>query len=355
MRKLNVAPRGRGFTLVELLVVIAIIGILVALLLPAIQAAREAARRGSCANNLKQFGVASQNYETTNKEVVPARPGPDATTSTEVLLVGKPAGPRAIGGKGYERTGVSGFVLLLPFLEEQALFDQFDITRGDGIWLSEASGVPNWHTPQKDSGIATRPKVFVCPSSQTLAQTADPSYASKALVPATGTYAFNLGDRGPLSFAVNSACLTKHHNSGLHLYWTVRKLRKVTDGTSKTLSVGEILQGHTIDSSDMWTYAFRYLDSLRVTEAAINTPPGVDCRQVGTDPDACVNGAFGSDHPGGAQFMFADGHIEFISDDIDLDTYQNLSTIAGTPQDSLIADCNLCFRVEGNKKQTGCP
>ena len=138
----------RGFTLVELLVVIAIIGVLVALLLPAVQAAREAARRMSCSNNLKQYGIAQLNYESTKKTFPPARPGPDATSSQEVRSIGRPAGPRASGGNGYERSGVSGFVLVLPFMEQQALYNQFDIDRGDGVWLSSVSQV-SWKTQQK--------------------------------------------------------------------------------------------------------------------------------------------------------------------------------------------------------------
>jgi prepilin-type N-terminal cleavage/methylation domain-containing protein len=159
-----------GFTLVELLVVIAIIGILVALLLPAIQAAREAARRMSCSNNLKQDGVAIQNYHDVHKEYPPARPGPDGTDSREFQDFALPREPRAAGGKGYLMSGASGFVLLLPFLEEQALYEQFDIERGDGIWLSDESGV-SWKTPRKEQAIGQRPAFVVCPSSLTLPQT----------------------------------------------------------------------------------------------------------------------------------------------------------------------------------------
>jgi prepilin-type N-terminal cleavage/methylation domain-containing protein/prepilin-type processing-associated H-X9-DG protein len=348
----ELGQRRSAFTLVELLVVIAIIGILVALLLPAIQAAREAARRASCTNNLKQIGTASLNYENTKKEFVRGRPGPDSTTSKDVELVGRPSGPRATGGKGYQRTGASGFVFLLAYLEDAELYAQFDIDKGDGIWLSEISGV-NWRSPQKLAAMGVRPNVYVCPSSLTLFKTEDPAEQNRSTIPATGTYAFCLGERGPLTYDVQSACLTKHRNTGIHLYWTVREIRQITDGTSKTISVGEIVQGHTLDSSNMWTYAYRYLDTLRVTEAAINTPPGVDCRFVGTDPDACVNGAFASDHPRGAQFLFADGHVDFLDDGIDLDLYQNLSTIAGTPEDAFKVDCAYCTRVASKPK--GCP
>ena len=335
------ARRARGFTLVELLVVIAIIGILVALLLPAIQAAREAARRMSCGNNLKQHGVAMHNFHDVRQEFPPARPGPDSTTSREVLnaQVGDPAGERASGGRGYEKSGASGFVLMLPFLESQALYDEYDIARGDGIWLAQNAGV-SWRTQRKEQAIAARPEFVVCPTSTTLPKTEITNYQSWSATPATGTYAFCGGHRGINKFGVD-ACLVKHHNTGIHLYWKRTKQKKILDGLSKTLSIGETIDGHLQDSSNIWTYTLRFGDSYRVTEVALNTPTGVECATAGDNP-GCFNGAFASEHPGGAQFLYADGRVEFITDDIDLDTYQNLSTIAGAPLELDSYDTRFC-------------
>lgn len=328
-----------GFTLVELLVVIAIIGILVALLLPAIQAAREAARRMSCSNNLKQYGVAQHNYELAKKVFPPARPGPDSTTSREVQMVGRPVGPIASGGKGRERSGVSGFVLLLPYMENQALYDLFDI-KNDGVWPSSMSDIPNWRTPEKEKAIGSRPEFVVCPSSEMEPKTTITSYQNWSEIPATGSYAFCAGHRGINKFGVD-ACLVKHHNSGIHLYWTKVKMSKITDGTSKTLSVGEIVDGHIQESSNIWTYTLRFSDCYRVTEVALNTPPGVEAKTAGDNPGS-FNGAFASEHAGGAQFLYADGHVEFMSEDIDLDTYQNLSTRAGKPLEMDSTDTIYC-------------
>ncbi|HJQ82078.1 MAG TPA: DUF1559 domain-containing protein [Lacipirellulaceae bacterium] len=332
--------RKTAFTLVELLVVIAIIGILVALLLPAIQAAREAARRLSCSNNLKQDGVAIQNYHDVKQTFPPARPGPDGTFSREFEHFAMPREPRATGGKGYLMSGASGFVLLLPYLEQQALYEEFDIERGDGIWLSNMSGV-NWKTPRKEQAIGTRPEFVVCPSSSTLPKTEE-LYQDWRVIPATGTYAFCAGHRGVNRWTCRP-CQMKYHNSGVHLYYTLISIKDVTDGTSKTFSVGETIDGHLRDSSNIWTYAERYLNSHRVTEVALNTPTGVEAQPCGENP-ANNNGAFASNHPGGAQFLFADAHVEFISDNIDFDSYQNLSTIAGTPLEMDAAQDEFCKR-----------
>ena len=327
----------RGFTLVELLVVIAIIGILVALLLPAVQAAREAARRMSCSNNLKNISLACLNYESNKGTLPPARKGPDSTDSAEVADLLTPE----------ERSGASGFVLILPFLEEQALYEGLAIDERHGIWpAGDYSPGGVWHTaaPEREQLLSTRPDTFVCPSDDSLPRSEIPNFASWDSVPATGNYAFCAGHRGVNNDLVSAGhfnCLLKHHNSGPHLYLTKMPLRKITDGTSKTLSVGEVIEVHTVNSSNIWSYVLRFADCFRVTDVPINTPPGVLGEAVGTN-SAVVNGAFASRHPGGANFAFVDGHIEFIDDNIDINLYRNMSTIANEWQEQDVIDLEYC-------------
>lgn len=328
-----------GFTLVELLVVIAIIGLLVGLLLPAVQAAREAARRMSCSNNIKNIALAVLNYESVNGTLPPARIRPDGTVAFD------PAQPPPTGELElipYNRSGTSGFVLLLPFVEEAATFDGLQITEFGGLFPSSQffSGVP-WWNDQRRQLLSQRPDVYGCPSSETLIATEDPSFSGNTPPPATGTYAFNAGHRGVNSFDGANYCMTKHRSSGPHRYWKTIDLRKVVDGASQTFSVGEIIDGHTQDSSNIWSYTLRYADCYRVTDVPLNTPPGVLAKVIGSDPGN-HNGAFASRHPGGALFSFLDGRVEFIQDSIDLDTYQNLSTIAGTPTDHDLNDQEWC-------------
>ena len=125
--------------------------------------------------------------------------------------------------------------------------------------------------------------------------------------------------------------MVKLHNTGPHLYWTTYSLQEIEDGASNTFSVGEVIDSHTANRSNIWTYTLRYLDCFRVTDVKLNTLPGEDGLRVGTHT-ALVNGAFASRHPRGAFFAYCDGHVKFIKDKIDFDVYQNLSTIAGPPQ-----------------------
>ena len=242
-----------GFTLVELLVVIAIIGILVALLLPAVQQARGAARRMQCLNNLKQIGLAIANYESAQKKLPPGRPGCDASNS--ILCRFQPRD---------EKMGASGFVYMLPYLEENALFEQYELD-GTGIWMSSASGV-NWKTVEKEQAISQRPSAFICPSSGTEPESQRPNYVNWTFKPGTGDYAMVAGHRGPRCCHVD-ACLVKLHNTGMFLYKTEIAYRKVKDGLSKTMAVGETFGGHTIAGSNIWTHTRRHSDAIRLLHA----------------------------------------------------------------------------------------
>src|SRR5688572_27416461 len=144
--------KSSAFTLVELLVVIAIIGILVALLLPAVQAAREAARRMQCANNLKQFGLALHNYHDTFKVFPPALLNPGRPTNA-VLVANYPEGVR----------NHTGWLFLLPFLEMTTVHSQINFN------FATCQDNPNAGGPAPNSAIndpitGQRYKIFECPS-----------------------------------------------------------------------------------------------------------------------------------------------------------------------------------------------
>jgi prepilin-type N-terminal cleavage/methylation domain-containing protein/prepilin-type processing-associated H-X9-DG protein len=304
-----------GFTLVELLVVIAIIGILVAVLLPAVQQSRAAARRAECLNNLKQIGLAIASYESAQKMLPPGRTGCDASNS--ILCRYQPRD---------KKMGASGFVHMLPYLEERTLFEQYDL-RGTGIWMSTASGV-SWKTLEKERAISQRPTVFVCPSSTTLPESERPNYNNWTYKPGTGDYAMVAGHRGPRCCHVD-ACLVKLHNTGMFLYKTRVRMRHIKDGASKTMAVGETIGGHTIAGSNVWTHTRRHSDAIRTTESPLNTPLEITEWVNGEN----LNGTFGSEHIGGANFLYGDSHVEFLLDDIDLELYQEMSTIAGWDND----------------------
>jgi prepilin-type processing-associated H-X9-DG protein len=321
---------------VELLVVIAIIGILVALLLPAIQAAREAARRSQCVNNEKQIGVALLNYESVRKKFPAGRHGCD--DSVQPQYVGCEAVPTI------EPSETSAFVKILPFLEEQALYDR--LTKVDSstfkspykiIWpaAGEASAdLTAWALPPLQVALNQRPSAFVCPSSGSSPVTESQRFKDATAIPATGDYVMCMGHRGPTWNRDFDA--VKCDNSGIFFYIREIKVRQIEDGTSHTFFAGEVLDSHTIDSSNIWSRATRHLDGMRTADNPINTPAGPEYKDFykyhrkSEPPDRpyFAMGAFGSKHPRGANFLFADGRVEFVSEDIDLDTYFAYATRA---------------------------
>lgn len=357
--------RARAFTLVELLVVIAIIGVLVALLLPAIQAAREAARRSSCINNLKQFGIALQNYHG-SLNTFPAG---------GVALAGDP-------GKVYS----SPHSMLLPFFEEASLATIYN------------SKVP-W-TRQPPQVARTSIPVFNCPSNGgtdpyfsqklvTVIQTAD----SSTLFPADQafgitTYAFCKGATDSWCFPPYSGGTTKApFNSERGLFdfnWAV-PIRKITDGTSNTIALGEAATGNSwpvsnntsrttqaisngeplfayqswmiampgftqvVSAGQLWvtsphgstlepinktpiTNAYAEVSMLNNCAKSIAGAPGTRTPTSCATPGSCSQHNtpnFRSDHSGGCNFLFADGSVHFVNETIEMLTYQQLSTIFG--------------------------
>lgn len=300
--------RRPAFTLVELLVVIAVVGLLIALLLPAVQAAREATRRGACSNHLKQIGLAILNYEAAQSHFPTGRVGCDDTGDT------MPIRSCPAGLPPEQKTAASGFVTVLPQLEFQRLHDQLSVEIG-GLWNRNVDDLGWYSDLAKCKAIKVSLAIFRCPSdtSDTISDVYSPVKA------ATGSYAFSQGSLGPRSRPEE----VKYSNNGAFLYVEKVRPHQVTDGLSDTYFVGEVVLAHTWESSNTWTYALWHADCLRTTANHLNAPPGSGHVQQRR------NGAFGSQHPGGALFAYGDGHVAFVSDAVVPEVYQASSTIAG--------------------------
>jgi prepilin-type N-terminal cleavage/methylation domain-containing protein/prepilin-type processing-associated H-X9-DG protein len=219
-RTANARAALTGFTLVELLVVIAIVGVLVALLLPAVQAARESARRSQCSSQLKQLGVALHNYHDVNK-VFPPRRGGSAT------------GVTSFWGNADRR---SAFVALLPFMEQQPLFDKIEAggfadTAGN---VFGPGGPVAWYATTQYVPWATQIKFIVCPSDKVVF---GGNYAKSS-------YCFSLGDS--LGGNVTVGGLNTHHNSATTYTRGIfggsqrcKGFQHISDGTSNTIAMSE--------------------------------------------------------------------------------------------------------------------
>lgn len=305
----------RAFTLVELLVVIAIIGILVALLLPAVQAAREAARRMSCSNNMKQLGLGLHNYHDT-REAFPA--GQANNIGADVA---RPGWNRACWWHS-----------VLPFVEQQNLYDVTATYMSNNAIPHIIFAVNNNGNVPSEPGRNTVVKTFVCPSdgegpkTKTVGGNEQGFHGNYVLC--AGSTAYNpSGD--PLG----------RLNNGTFYPFSDSKFSSVVDGTSNTLFGGEILVVKDTGAHDL---RGRYWNTWQgnVLFTTLNPPNTL----VGDRSNYCiialrrpclaltatlVNQSVRSNHSGGAMFLLGDGSVRFISNNVNLLTYQALGTRGG--------------------------
>jgi prepilin-type processing-associated H-X9-DG protein len=226
-----------------------------------------------------------------------------------------------------QRVGTSGLVLALPPLDLQNIYDLFDFR--DGPWCYNTT----WYLGTNATAIATRPSVFVCPSDDSLPVSDNTvvggGYDIGGRPAATGSYALVAGTIGPapVTNPKSSGGITaemKYSNTGMFYYVTSMKEADVTDGLSNTMFLGEVVEGHTLNSSNIWSRNVRAMDTSRSTSNPVNTWPGEPVYDSAYG--LRVNGAFASRHPGGANFAFGDGRVVFVEENIDMRAYQALST-----------------------------
>jgi len=304
----------RGFTLVELLVVIAIIGILVALLLPAIQAARAASRRAQCANQLKQWGLSFQNYSTARKR----------------YPIGSRTGPR--------QTWV---MFVWDYLEEKALAGKIDLTK-DFSRSPGTLGPADGFTASMNGLCGQYMKLYNCPDdTQGNDQSTDMNYQRRR-----GNYVINWGNvtygqpvENPQP-PIPSGKAPFSHVNGDRSKPRLTKVGMITDGTSHTLMLSECLRAWITDDRD-WRgdihnddgeFRFHTLLTPNSTAADIInrvTATGDPLMPAATGGDTEQKTAARSRHRGGVNACLCDGSVKFFSDNIQLKTWMALGNMDG--------------------------
>jgi len=332
--------RRRGFTLIELLVVIAIIGVLIALLLPAVQAAREAARRSQCVNNLKQLGLAIHNYHSANESLPPG----GEVYSNEYPAFGWVPGPQNFSMK----------VRLLPYMEAGNAFNSVNFAVS-AIWnVSASSPVDGFNINYTIRH--TKIAFYVCPSDTNDPGTDDPQVPGTSYANNLGTNRYNNGWRstGPTYY--------QGHDGGLQ---QLRNFASIQDGLSNTAMFSEYVKGKSLMSTDglHMTYAlangvttfpqgdndadYKLALACQATTSRqwdfkgevwtihdsgrgggyfhIQPPNRKACNAAGYDT---IVGA-SSYHPGGVNLLLLDGSVKFAKSGIGIRIWNSIGTIAG--------------------------
>ena len=345
MRKAQGRARARGFTLIELLVVIAIIAVLIALLLPAVQAAREAARRAQCVNNLKQIGLATHNYISTNN----------------CLPMGV-VRQRGLDGSNYPYTSASVFVFLANYMEQTAVYNtiNFNVNIYDAV-NTTVSGI----------GISS----LWCPSDGTIGANHLYSAADGAAleaVPLNMYYSSYAGCAGTWflsprydlpSSSVFSSAAAQQNGAILYIGYaspeitpsgvisgynrSTVSLASITDGTSNTIGFGEHAHGkYSQDDQTSWNWwtSGNTGDTVFSTMYPINPFKSVGFNQQFDKyhgySDVNV-GSASSFHPGGANFGFLDGSVRFLKDTIQ--SWPIASTTSSAYPTGVTPDSSSCY------------
>ena len=281
-----------GFTLVELLVVIAIIGILIGMLLPAVQQVREAARRSECMNQVRQLPLASLNYES--------------------ALMRFPAGAEHVNAPGNRSNDTNSFgwgwrTKILPYMEQGNVFDKFDLT------MKINAGV--------NAALIEQPvSTFICPSDPLMAETLHP--VSGSIDMAMSSY---LGNGGSIEWAFipvedfsDGVLMRCENNQYLGI-----TIGDVSDGTSNTFFCGETLSYNALLNRTNFIWDPAMYASVKGNATAARTLSQVRTGHGKFDPDwensndTILRNSFASNHTGGAVFAFVDGSTHFISDSIE--------------------------------------
>ena len=327
----------QAFTLVELLVVIAIIGVMVGLLLPAVQAAREAARRMSCGNNMKQLGLALHNYHSTYNVFPPARFASGQLNNNV--------------GNAIPVKNTTGWAMLLPFLEQQAAFEMynFDVCSSSSRRGNYPASAPVMGNDTINEPIYSQRFSFLeCPSHVDAGEMLSRDPGTENLYSLRNarrtSYFFSTGQYTDDNSIYPN--LASRRLRGLGAFGTdgAAKFGDISDGTSNALAIGESRGGRT--KRDPWWGPWG-LNGTRtccfgVVMADNNTAvPGTPITfNAAHQRDYHINSAFnndpqrrqfawtfGSQHPGGAQFTLCDGSVTFLSDSLDYLTLIRLSYI----------------------------
>lgn len=293
-------PVRRGFTLVELLVVIAIIGVLVALLLPAVQAAREAARRTQCANNLKQMGIGIQNYHDTFQKLP----------------------------FGWSDRGAGWTTMMLPYIEQQNLWSSLKFNESD-----------NWDSANTDNQRAcgTFINTFRCPSMGVVPKHVDNQSIPGRVPTSYRGVASSTADSDDTSTSKIGRSLEMLDVEGLFFCCSQVRLAEITDGTSNTFMIGESRwETFTQDGNqmDFWYIGSPQADpwpgsATEFSEFVGSTGVPINARKIASTSGYVKELSFTSFHPVGTLFCYADGSVRFIPYSIDAATYKGLGSRDG--------------------------